>query len=83
LWVHESERVFSDRLLEHDLSKFNEIITGITKTGFGENYKSVSNNGLLIFGSFSPVTVKIDGQDKKLVNKYCELRDMSALKTKC
>lgn len=37
LWIHESERVFSDRLLEHDLPKFTEIISAITKSGFGDN----------------------------------------------
>jgi len=37
LWVHESERIFSDRLLENDLVKFNEIITDVLKRGFGDN----------------------------------------------
>lgn len=69
MWLHECERIFSDRLLESDLSKFNEIITDILKKGFGENYKTVSNNGLLMFGNFCPVTVKVDGQDKKIVSK--------------
>mmetsp|Transcript_13621 Transcript_13621/g.11394 ORF Transcript_13621/g.11394 Transcript_13621/m.11394 type:complete len:93 (+) Transcript_13621:313-591(+) len=83
LWVHESERIFSDRLLENDLVKFNEIITDVLKRGFGDNYKTTTNNGMLIFGNFCPVTVKIDGNDKKLINKYAELKDMPALKLKC
>lgn len=47
LWIHESERVFSDRLLEHDIINFKEIISAITKSGFQENYKTVTNNEML------------------------------------
>jgi len=83
LWLHECERIFSDRLLENDLPKFNEIVTDMLKKGFGENYKTTSNNGMLFFGNFCPVTVKVEGNDKKIIGKYCEMRDLDVLKRKC
>jgi len=53
------------------------------KKGFGENYKTTSNNGMLFFGNFCPVTVKVEGNDKKIIGKYCEMRDLDILKKKC
>lgn len=69
LWLHEAERVFGDRLLESDLEPFNVIISEVLKTQFKQNQKQISNNNFLVFGNFCPITLKIDGNDKKLVGK--------------
>jgi len=37
LWVHESERVFSDRLLIDDSSNFAGLMTDILKKAFSKN----------------------------------------------
>jgi len=51
IWLHESERVFGDRLLENDIPTFNNLITDILKKSYAQSYKSISNNGFLVFGN--------------------------------
>jgi len=83
LWLHESERVFADRLLENDLDSFNAIVSEVLKTNFKQNHKTISNNNFLVFGNFCPVVLKIDGNDKKVVGKYVEIKEKNALKERC
>jgi len=50
IWLHESERIFYDRLLNEDQNEFNKIVSEILKKSFSTNYNDVSNYNWLIYG---------------------------------
>jgi len=50
IWLHESERIFYDRLLIEDQNEFNKIVSDILKKSYNTNYNEISNNNWLIFG---------------------------------
>ena len=82
LWIHESERVFKDRLVSiEDRTNFNILISGILKSTFRREYDNVTKGKQILFGDFCPVKHPDNDETKPAYNGiYTELYDEAKLK---
>ncbi|CAK1542459.1 unnamed protein product [Leptosia nina] len=72
LWYHEHQRVYQDRLVNHEDRKwFVNLLNKKIKTEFGKNSDDVVGGRLMLFGDFMDI-----GADDK---KYLEITDQEEL----
>lgn len=81
LWIHESQRVFSDRLInEEDKQVFEGLMSDVMKKELKRDY-SIFSNKTILFGNFIPTIPNEDPNKPLLEGLYCELSNMNKIKS--
>lgn len=84
LWIHESERVFKDRLVsEEDKAIFMKLLAEATKTCMRRDLSAFVHNKTIIFANFLP-TIHPDNDFSRPAyeNIYCEITDIDKITKK-
>ena len=83
LWLHESERVFKDRLInESDRNLYDDMLSSIMKDFLKRDYINFTKEGNILFGDFVP-TISSEKDLKIFIREqYCEICDKNKLKIK-
>lgn len=84
LWIHESERVFKDRLVnEEDKNEFMKQIADAMKVSFRRDINNFTKQGTILFANFLPTIHPDDDYTKPpYENVYCEIADLEKMKKK-
>jgi len=83
LFVHESERIFKDRLIDKkDRDSFDRLIADVCKSNLRRDYHNLTKEGPILFGDFVPVVVNPEAEKSKQImdKNYTELVDKTLLK---
>jgi dynein heavy chain len=85
LWLHETMRVFKDRLINtEDQQSFDNMLKQILQLNFKRDWASLVTVEPLLFAAFVPLLYpEGDTSRKPMRDVYCELTDRDAVRKKC